>query len=1091
MPDRFIRLLFFSTLTLLLGLSCNSDVVEIRDTLYTLNENTGITFRNQLEYTSALNPYTYRNFYNGAGVAVGDINNDGLDDIYFTGNLVDNQLYLNEGNLKFKNISQSAGVTCSDIWSSGAVFVDINADGYLDIYVCKAGPPNGKNRHNELFINNGDLTFTESSEAYGLDIIGLGIQSAFFDYDRDGDLDCYLLNNSIRAIGGFDLIKDKRDEHNKDGNKLLRNDDGVYKDVTQESGIYSSEIGFGLGITVSDFNLDGWPDLYISNDFFEKDYLYINQQNGLFQEQGEEYFECFSLGSMGADAADLNNDLLPDLMVTEMYPSTIERKKTKAVYDNWNKYHRSVKAGYSHQVPRNTLQYNVDGHQFLEIGRHAHVEDTDWSWSCLMQDYNNDGYKDIFISNGIYKDLLDRDYLDFAGNEAASQLIMKYKEKGVKQLIDTMSSEAIPNAMFSHSGDFNYVNVSKNWGLDMPSFSNGSAYADLDNDGDLDLIINNVNQDASIYINKEREQSNNNYIQFVIKGEAKNPFGIGTKIILYACDKTMMNELYPSRGFQSSVSYKLHFGLGQCTIVDSIKIISPNGSTDIVTNLKTNETQTITLSASPNLSDITINKTPILLLVDSIDYQHAQPYFNQFNREPLMYKMNTEKGPAIITGDVDSDGDDDIFIGGAKNQSSTLYINNNGKYEGVTTYFESKQKSEVTDAIFFDSDNDGDLDMYVAHGGTAFSRYAPELHDAIYLNDGQGSYKLSHNSIKFESPIATSTVSIIDVDNDGYQDIFLGSNNSNLSYGTPGSAYIFKNNGDNTFSDLSIEALKNIGIITDSAITDINGDSRTDIIITGEWMPVTVLISKDNSLVIDDKNYGFNKSSGLWNNILMHDLNKDGKEDILIGNVGSNSAISDRNKLYIGDFDNNGSAEQILCETVEGVDYPIIDFDLLRSQLPAVKKKVLRHQQYAESDMTSLFGQDIVDNASVLSIDDTETALYISSDDGYIKSTLPQQIQYSSTHIAIATDIDKDGNDDILMGGNHHLILPQYGREDASTGWLLYGEKSNTGYRIDTAESLSIKGEIRDIELINKDKYIFGVNDQSTYIYTSNNIKSN
>lgn len=1070
--------------------SCNDEDKDSMPPLFTLSDDTGIDFNNQLEYTTELNPYTYRNFYNGAGVAVGDINNDGLDDIYFTGNQVDNQLYINEGNLKFRDITQTAGVSCPNIWSSGAVFVDINSDGLLDIYVCKAGPPSGDNRHNELFINNGDLTFTESSAAYGLDITGLGIQSAFFDYDRDGDLDCYLLNNSIKAIGGFDLIKDKRNEHSPSGNKLLRNDNGRFNDVTKESGIYSSEIGFGLGITISDFNVDGWPDVYISNDFFEKDYLYINQKNGRFIESGEEFFQCFSLGSMGADAADLNNDLLPDLMVTEMFPSTTERKKTKAVYDSWNKYHRSVKTGYYHQVPRNTLQYNVDGDQFLEIGRYAGVEDTDWSWSCLIQDYDNDGYKDIFISNGIYKDLLDRDYLDFAGNEAATQLIRKYKEEGIKQLIDSMTSEAIPNRMFSHKGDFNYKDVNKEWGFEKPSFSNGSAYSDLDNDGDLDIIINNVNENASIYINHENELTNNNFIDFYIKGKGKNTFGIGTKIIVYSCDHTYMSELFPSRGFQSSVSYKLHFGLGTCSEIDSVSVQFSDGTDIILSSPTINELNVINQVNNNSKQAIKNTQQVTLSIVDSIDYKHKQPYFNQFNREPLMYKMNTEKGPIIISGDVDNDGDTDLFIGGAKNQSSALYINEKEQYIKLEKNFSSDAKSEVTDAQFFDSDNDGDLDLYVAHGGTAFSKYAPELNDCIYINDGNGHFEKAKNGIQFDKPYSTSTVSIIDYNGDGLQDIFIGVDNSNLSYGTLGSAYIYQNMSDNVYDKVELTGLQNIGIITDSAVTDINNDGQQDIVAVGEWMRPLILINRDEELVISETDYGFNKLSGLWNNIAIEDINNDGQDDIFIGNIGQNTSITENNRLYIGDFDNNGSTEQILCEVIDDKVYPVVDFDLLRSQVPAVKKKVTQHKRYAQSDLKTLFGQETMDKATYLNIDITESILYLSSNDGFEKAKLPQQVQYSSTHTALLTDVDNDGTKDIILGGNHYLVLPQYGRADASTGWLLLGSDDDNNYKIKNISPLSIKGEMRDIELINQDKYIFGVNDQQTYFYSFLNFKT-
>ncbi len=1078
-----IQIIFLLSIVILYA--CQEDNTPVQPKLFSELKDSGISFNNKLDYTAALNPYTYRNFYNGAGVAVGDINNDGLDDIYFTGNLVDNQLYINQGDLTFKNITESAGVACPDIWSSGVVFVDINADNYLDIYVCKAGPPGGENRHNELFINNGDLTFTEASKAYGLDIIGLGIQSAFFDYDRDGDLDCYLLNNSIKPIGGFDLIKDKRNEHSDAGNKLLRNDKGKFTDVTSSSGIYSSEIGFGLGITISDFNTDGWPDVYISNDYFEKDYLYINQKNGTFTEAGEDHFQCFSLGSMGADAADLNNDLLPDLMVTEMFPSTTARKKTKAVYDGWKKYNQSVKAGYYHQVPRNTLQVNTESGQFLEISRYANVDGTDWSWSCLMQDYNNDGYKDIFISNGVYKDLLDRDYLDFAGNDA-SQLIAKYKEEGVRQLIDSMKSEAIPNCMFSHKGDFNFNNLSDEWGLGTPSFSNGSAYSDLDNDGDLDLIINNVNQDASIYINSEQELNQNNYISFSLKGTGENSYAVGSKITIYACGQSYMNELYPSRGFQSSVSYKLHFGLGNCTVIDSGFVQHPDGNIEPLINPKVNSLNTFSQSEKVQHRR-SIPKAMPLSKVGTLDFKHNEQYFNQFNREPLSYKMNTQQGPIIESADIDNDGDLDIFVGGAKNQSSVLFVNNNGTYTPYDSFFQDQKKAEVTDAIFVDSDKDGDLDLFVANGGTAFSQYANELKDVLYLNDGTGQFSLAKNALINITAEASSTINTLDINGDQYPDIIIGINNSNLKNNQTGSVYVFINNKDNTFSLSPHEDLIDIGIITDSAIMDINKDGNEDLIITGEWMKTTVVINNSAKLEVSTDDYVFNQHKGMWNNILIDDFNNDGQDDLLIGNIGNNSTITPSHRIYTGDYDNNGAQEQILCEVINGEVYPIVDFDLLRSQVPSIKKKVIYHRDYAQSTMQDLFGSDILQKSDVLTLDETKTSLYLSTESGYQRMTLPQEIQYSSIHTAAVMDVNKDGYKDILLGGNHFLVLPQYGREDASTGWLLTTSNIDNNYSIKEIEPLSITGEMRDIEPISQDEVMFGINDEIIKIYRTGN----
>ena len=547
---------------------------------------TGVVFSNELSYTEAFNPYTYRNFYNGAGVALGDINNDGLIDIYFTGNLVDNALYLNRGDFKFEDITETAGVACENIWSSGATFVDINQDGWLDLYVCKSGMPGGKNRHNELFINQKDNTFKEASAEYGLNITGLSVQAAFFDYDLDGDLDCYLLNNSMRSVGAYDLIEDQRNIPDTEGNRLLENRNGFFVNVSEKAGIYSSKIGFGLGITLSDFNNDLWPDLFISNDFFEKDYLYINNQKGGFDEMGDTYFNATSMGSMGADAADIDNDLNTDLMVTEMLPETLSRKKLKASYENWDKHELAKSKGYGNQFPRNVLQRNMGAETFAEISRIAGVDGSEWSWAALFFDMDNDGLKDLYISNGIHKDLLDRDYLTFMANDEKVRQLIEEDNDVLSKLIDVMPSAAVPNGAYKNKGSFQFENARDLWGFETPSFSNGSAYGDLDNDGDLDLVVNNINAPAFVYKNNSTE---NNYVQISLKGFEKNTFAVGSKVIVHQEGQKSMLEQFPSRGFQSAISNRLHFGLGKNSRIDSIEILWPDQKRSVLKEVTANQ----------------------------------------------------------------------------------------------------------------------------------------------------------------------------------------------------------------------------------------------------------------------------------------------------------------------------------------------------------------------------------------------------------------------------------------------------------------------------------------------------------------------
>lgn len=1031
-------------------------------------------FHNDLAYTEAFNPYTYRNFYNGGGVALGDINNDGLVDIYFTGNLVDNKMYLNKGNWTFEDVTDKTGLACPNVWSSGANFVDVNGDGLLDVYVCKAGKPGGDNRHNELFINKGNLQFEEQAAAYGLDITGLSIQSAFFDYDRDGDLDCYLLNNSLRSIGGFDLAKDRRNIPSENGNKFFENQDGRFYEVTQATGIYSSEIGFGLGITLSDFNLDGWTDIYISNDFFEKDYLYINNQNKTFTEQGDNYFECFPMGSMGADVADLDNDLLPDLMITEMLPHSINRKKTKAIYETWNKYSVAQANGYSHQFPRNMLQRNMGAAGFLEIGRKAGVAATDWSWSSLMQDFDNDGLKDIIVANGIYKDLLDRDYLAFNANESAIRDKLKKKE-AITSLIDAMPSQALPNFAFKNTGNFNFENSTAAWGLDLESFSNGCAYGDLDNDGDLDLVFNNVNMPSFVFENTTNTLGHH-FIKIILEGEELNSKAIGTKVIVHACQQTFMTEQFPSRGFQSSVSNHLLLGLGACQTIDSIQILWPNGYVSLHTEIAINTTLKIKqpIQKEKQVSPYFTANQPSITK-EQLTIKHQQPKFNQFNRERLLMKMNATEGPVLAVADVNKDRLLDVFVGGGKGQASTILVAT-AAGDQVATVLEGNLRSEVTEAIFFDCDQDGDEDLYVAHGGTAFSPVANELHDELYINDGEGNYFKKENAFTFPKPVATGAVAIADYNQDGLLDVFVGERNSNNTYGLPGNGYLFQNKGQQNFELLNISEFEDLGIITDAKWLSVNEDDLPDLVVIGEWMPITVFVNTGSGF--EKQNVGFEKSRGLWNTLIVHDFNKDGTEDIFVGNMGSNNLLNTNHQLYINDFDGNGSLEQIMCEQVDGKKYLTHDMDELMSQLPTLKRKYIYYKDYSIATIEQLFESNTLSKAKILELDILESQLFFQANGRFEAQPLPEELQFSCIHSAIAHDVNQDGVDDLIVGGNHYLTKPQYGRDDASKGWWVAGKQVNNTVKFDHATPLNIKGEIRDFEGLDENSLFIGIINQ-------------
>ncbi len=1082
---------YFTPLLCLLIISCSKKSEQV-DSLFVLKGvETGISFENTLTYDEAFNPYVYRNFYNGGGVAIGDINNDGLEDIYFTGNMVENKLFLNKGNWKFEDITSKAGVACPEIWSSGAIFADINGDGLLDLYVCKAGKPGGKNRHNELFINNGDLTFTESAKEYGLDITGLSVHAAFFDYDKDGDLDAYLLNNSIKSIGAFDLVKDQRliSDINGSGNKFMRNDNGKFVDISDEAGIYSSKIGFGLGITLGDFNDDNWTDIFISNDFFEKDYLYINDTKGGFTEQLEDYFESISMGSMGADLADLDNDLKTDLMVTEMLPGTEERQKTKTIFESWDKQQVAKKQGYYNQFSRNTLQRNLGNGNFIELGRQANVSATEWSWSALLFDMDNDGYKDIYVSNGIYKDLLDRDYLTYEANDETIKNRINSSEKEViKKLIDVMPSQAVSNATFRNLGNFNFENISKEWGLDQASFSNGSAYADLDNDGDLDIIVNNVNMPSFVYENKT-DTSKARSIQLKFSQKDKNTHGIATKAtIKYADHKMSYSENYNSRGFQSSVANGIHFGVGDTKSIDSLIITWSDGTVSTMSNLITNKTYVVkhpVASDSINDTFAKVSGKSILKEINPLfDFTHKENNYIDFNKERLLTQMYSNEGPSLATADINNDNIIDYFVGGAKNQSGALFISTPIGFKEISSPFSSDINSEDTDATFFDGDNDGDLDLYVCHGGRAYSQYSIDLHDAYYENMN-GTYVKSNTSPKFAKTISSSVVKSADVDNDGDLDLFVGERYKTNSYGEPGSGYILENDGKGNFEPSTTNFFENIGMITDARWTDINKDGWQDLIVSGEWMPIKIFINDHEKLVDATNSYDLQATSGLWSSLEVVDVDNDGDQDIIAGNIGRNNYLEEDMRMYIHDFDGNGFKEQILCKKEVDGYYPVVDKDELISQIPSLKKQLLYYKDYAKANMKSIFSETILNQAYIVDLKMLNSVVFFNENNKFTAHKLPDEVQYAPIYAIVAEDINDDGYTDLFFGGNQYLVKPRFGRYDASMGWALFGSK-NENIISSKPVSMNIKGQIRDLKWIeyNNNKLLIAtINNEKTGFY--------
>lgn len=1055
--------------------------------LFTLADpgRSGVHFSNDLHYTEDYNPYTYRNFYNGGGVALGDINNDGLLDIYFSGNLAPNKLYLNKGNFQFEDITEQAGVACAGVWSSGVNFVDINGDGWLDIYVCKAGKPGGENRHNELFINQGDLTFAEQSRAYGLDITGLSIQSAFFDYDLDGDLDCYLLINSLRSVGGFDMQEGLRDRYDPEGNKLLENRDGKFVDVTRQAGIYSSSIGYGLGITLADFNWDGWPDIFLSNDFFEKDYLYLNNQDGTFTEKVDSSFSSLSMGSMGADACDLDNDLLPEIFVTEMLPRAVDRKKTKTTYENWDKYQLAVSKGYHHQFARNVLHKNLDGGRFVELGRLAGVESSDWSWSALIQDFDNDGLRDIFISNGIRSDLLDKDYLNFMANDVRIKAMINEDEEVLKKLIDAMPSSPARNAIFKNEGQLNFSYQSLAWGLDAPTFSNGSAYGDLDNDGDLDLVTNNIDQPASLYRNNADAAAARS-LSVALRYKGGNMQAIGAKVLIVADTLRSMFEYYPAKGFQSCSAVPVFFGVGEREMIDSLIVIWPNGEATVRTQVLTNRAHTInyqeerrTALAPPLLP----KKAAVLKPVENtFTFRHREIGLNIFGQERLLLSMPGRQGPAIAVADLNRDGADDVFVGGGKNQESVLFLSENGGY-AARCFFSDTRRAEVTAAEFFDSDQDGDLDLYVAHGGKAFSIYSPELHDALYLNDGSGSFSRAEEALSFPYPLSSGDIAIADLNKDGLPDVVVGEAMKTNHFGLPGSCLILQNRGNNRFSPDESALGRGLGMITAVECTDVNNDGWTDILLAGQYMPATLILNVEGAFTGPEQRITLAGTEGLWNCIEQADLDGDGDPDFVLGNLGQNNFFKDGLTVFVHDFDGNGAIEQIACQATADGHFPVHDIDELYAQMPVLKKAYRTYREFSQAPLEALFPEGQLQEALQLHLNESRS-LILWNEGGQLRpAPLPRQAQYSTVNAILARDLNRDGIQDLLLGGNDYKYKPQFGRQDATLGWVCFGEKTAGYVTFADCRPLGIAGQIRAMASINKHQIVIGVNDGEIKVY--------
>lgn len=1092
---------------LVIAVGCRDNSTGLSARLFTdVSAESGIDFANEIRETEQLHILNFEYMYNGAGVAVGDINGDGLSDVYFSANQLPNKLYLNLGGMKFEDVTDGAGVGGKNGWKTGVTMADVDGDGRLDIYVCYSGKGTVADRANQLFINKTQKgqapVFEEKAAAYGIDVPGSNsTQATFFDYDRDGDLDMFLLNHATMFYSPFfNTGKLRAKRHRYFSNYMFRNDGGHFTDVSEQAGIKGGGNNFGLGVAVSDLNNDGWPDLYTTNDYDEQDFLYLNNQDGTFREVAKSVLGHMAKYGMGCDVADYNNDGLMDIAVVDMMAEDNYRQKMLRGPDEYYRYNLMVDSGYHHQNMRNTLQMNQGftaerNPVFSEIGQVAGVSNTDWSWASLFADFDNDGFKDLFITNGYWRDYTNMDFLAFDVDD--------YKRNHGTQdfgldLVKKMRQTKISNYAFHNKGNLTFENLTEKWGLKEPSISHGAAYADLDNDGDLDLVVNNLGNRASVYRNENQGTGGNRYLRVKLKSAGANPFATGAKVTLQTSNGNMqVAEMIPTRGYQSSIEPVVHFGLGKEIRVTSVTVNWPDGRVSRHGDIQINRTIELSPDATAiNAPVVSQGNTGLFTDVSTgsgIDFVQKENPFVDFKNELLLPWQLSRQGPRLTRADVNGDGLEDIFIGAPAGQRAQLYVQQGtGKFAASPSQpWDSDSGCEDIESAFFDADGDADPDLYVVSGGNEPHSNNGEVVDRLYLNDGKGHFSKTLNAL----PALTgrkACVAIADYNKDGRPDVFVGGRSVAGSYGKIPESYLLGNasSGRTTRFENRIavdaKALQFAGMITDAEWADINQDSWPDLIVVGEWMPVKIFINNKGKLEEKARDFGLNKTNGLWTKVIPADLDGDGDLDFLLGNLAPNTQLraseTEPMRLCVNDFVRNGTTVAVLCYYIQGKSYPYASRDEIAAPMPVLKKKFRDYDSYAKAEMKDIFTAEQSKGMHELPVYHLKNSWIENKGGGKLAlRELPVQAQFAPIQAAVAGDFDADGRPDVFAAGNFYPFRVQLGREDAGVGMLIRGNHPGMHVAGFQTTGVVVGGDVRDMALVK------GENNATWIVVSKNN----